>query len=188
MEGCNDFLQHVGDGQNLNEVENAEHIEKHFDVQRTDNDILETDLTLSKAQYQKEAGCDQAHAGRGVEAAEDYQNKGDDDRRKRQPQILHSLTVVGNCFGTAVIRFNGADEDEPAGGEGQYGKPGQMQDEFTVADAGDVAGHNHTGDNRTGKFKDMTEPEVDGCLVLLFDRQIFAGLLYNRSRKARAAQ
>ena len=63
-----------------------------------------------------------------------------------------------------------------------------MQDEFTVADTGDVAGHYHTGDNRAGKFKDMAEPEIDGCLVVLFDRNIFAGFLYNGSRKARAAQ
>ena len=88
----------------------------------------------------------------------------------------------------AVFRFDGADENKPACGEGQYGKPGQMQDEFTVADTGNVAGHYHTGDNRAGKFKDMAEPEIDGSFMLLFDRQIFAGLLYNRCRKARAAQ
>ena len=87
-----------------------------------------------------------------------------------------------------VFRFDGADENKPACGEGQYGKPGQMQDEFTVADTGNVAGHYHTGDNRAGKFKDMAEPEIDGCLVVLFDRNIFAGFLYNGSRKARAAQ
>ena len=85
MEGCDDFLQHVGDGQYLNEVEDAQHIEEHFDVQSADNNILEANLAISKAKYQKQAGCDQAHAGGGVQAAEYYENKGDNDRRKRQP-------------------------------------------------------------------------------------------------------
>ena len=85
LEGCDDFLQHVGDGQNLNEVEDAENIEKHFDIQRTDDNILEANLALSKAKYQKQAGCDQAHTGGGIKAAEYYENKGDNDRRKRQP-------------------------------------------------------------------------------------------------------
>ena len=41
-----------------------------------------------------------------------------------------------------------------------------MHDKFAVGYARDVAGHNHTGDNRAGKFKDMAKPEVDGRLVL----------------------
>ena len=72
----------MGDGKNLNEVEDAENIEKHFDIQRTYNDILEADFAVSEAKHQKQAGCYQAHAGGGVQAAEDYQNKGDDDRRE----------------------------------------------------------------------------------------------------------
>ena len=59
-----------------------------------------------------------------------------------------------------------------------------MLDKFAKGYACDTASHNHTGNNGAGKFKDVTEPEVDCCFMLLSDVYFFAGFFYNWSRKA----
>ena len=63
-----------------------------------------------------------------------------------------------------------------------------MHDKFAVGYAGDVARHNHTRNNRAGKFKDMAEPEVDGRLMVAGESQPLACFLYNRRRETRTAE
>ena len=63
-----------------------------------------------------------------------------------------------------------------------------MHDKFAVGYAGDVARHNHTRNNRAGKFKDMAEPEVDGRLMVIRESQPLACFLYNRRRETRTAE
>ena len=63
-----------------------------------------------------------------------------------------------------------------------------MHDKFAVGYAGDIARHNHTRNNRAGKFKDVAEPEVDSRLMVAGESQPLACFLYNRRRETRTAK
>ena len=63
-----------------------------------------------------------------------------------------------------------------------------MHNKVAIGNTRDIAGHNHTRNNGAGKFKNMTEPKVDGRPMLLRQRQLLASLLHNGSTKACTAQ
>ena len=63
-----------------------------------------------------------------------------------------------------------------------------MGDKVAEGDAGDAAGHDHTGYDGTGKFKDMPEPEIDGGFMFFGQVGIAAGRFDDGRRKTCAAQ
>ena len=92
------------------------------------------------------------------------------------------------CVFLNAVGFYRTDEHEPADAEHEHSEPAQVHDKFAVGYAGDVARHNHTRNNRAGKFKDMAEPEVDGRLMVAGESQPLACFLYNRRRETRTAE
>ena len=190
LKGCDDFVQHLGNCKNLDKVQNAEHVEEHLHVNRSADNFLEPNLTLSEAQDKEQSCSDDAHANGSVHIEENDEDEGEHNRRKRKPQILPALLVFilrAAGFLDSVI-FNRADEYEPADAEHEHGEPAKMHDKFAVGDTGNIAGHNHTRNNRAGKFKDVAEPEVDSRLVLARKPQTLACFLHDGRRKTCAAE
>ena len=85
LEGSDDFLQHLRDGEYLDKVEDAEHIEEHLHINGTDYNLLEADLTLGEVQHEEQSGGDHAHAYGGVHVEENNEHEGEHNRRQRQP-------------------------------------------------------------------------------------------------------
>lgn len=85
LEGSDDFLQHLRDGEYLDKVEDAEHIEEHFHINGTDYDLFKADLTLGEVQHKEQSGGDHAHADGGVHIEENNEHEGKHNRRQRKP-------------------------------------------------------------------------------------------------------
>lgn len=191
LESDNNFIEYVSDGQDLNEVQNAEHVDEHFHIHGAHNYFFKTNSTLRKKQNQEEPCGDYAHARACVHIEENYENEGEHYGREGEPQILQAtfFRKVFVCQGMrSGVRFNWRDEDDPTHDEGQHCQPAKVQNEFAVTHAGDAARHNHTGDDGAGKLKNMTEPKVDGRLVVGLEVELLASFFHNRGGETRATQ
>ena len=70
LEGYHNFLQHIGHGEDLDEVQNADDIKEHFPIQRPQRNLLQADEALGKAQHKEQAHCYHGHAHGGVQIKE----------------------------------------------------------------------------------------------------------------------
>lgn len=191
LKGRHDFAQHLGIGEDLDKIEDAEHVQEHFQVAGIHDHFFGAAVAATGAQHKKEGEGHEAHAQRGVEVEKDYQDKGQDHGGKRQHhvhEIFAALQIIGQDERLFHAHIQRLDEHEPADEKCGNGKPADVADKFAVGYAGNVAGHDHTGDDGAGKFEDVTEPKVDGGLMIDAEVSALAGLLHDGGRKARAAQ
>lgn len=72
LEGDDYFVENVCDGENLNEVKYAQHVEEHFNVQCAYYHFLQADEALGEAQHEEQACGHDAHTQRSVEIEKDY--------------------------------------------------------------------------------------------------------------------
>ena len=182
MESRHNFLKHIGNSKDLDKVQNAQDIEKHFPVQCTQNNLLQAHKALRKAQHEEQAHGHNAHAHRSVHITKNNQHKGQNHRGQTKPQVLGVLRLLQFIFlktGQAIC-FNRCDQNQPTGHKGQNGEPAQMHNKIAIGYASNITSHDHTRNNGTGKFKNMAEPKIDSCTMLLGKGQLLAGLLHNR--------
>lgn len=97
--------------------------------------------------------------------------------------------LLGRLLGLPALflELEGADHDEPAGGESDDGHPEEVNDQVGDAHVRDGAAEDHARNDGACKLADVPEPEVDGRLALAADVHAFAGRLDDRGGKACAA-
>jgi hypothetical protein len=105
LESNNDFVKYVGNCQNLDKVQNAEYVHKHFVIASAKDNFLQIYVTIAKTQNEVHTNGNYAHGDGSVKVEEHHQKESDDYRRYNYRSRRVALRAVERIQVIIKVRY-----------------------------------------------------------------------------------